>query len=203
MSVRIDIDDVRSAYRRHSSFYDFLFGPLFQTSRRQAVEAMACKPGERVLEVGVGTGLSLLLYPPGVRVVGVDLSHEMLEKARPRARQTGAGLAVMDAGQLGFADCSFDKVVAMYVASVVPDPPQLVEEMRRVCRSREGLFFVNHFESPSPLIAAGEKLAAPLAGWLGFRPDFSFDRFVRASRLEVVTRAPAGPFGYWTFLRAR
>jgi phosphatidylethanolamine/phosphatidyl-N-methylethanolamine N-methyltransferase len=203
MSARIDIADIRSAYRRHSRFYDVSFGALLQSSRVRVVERMRCRRGERVLEVGVGTGLSLPLYPKGVRVVGVDLSEEMLALARPRAEEAGAGLAVMDAERLAFADDSFDKVVAMYVASVVPHPERLVDEMRRVCRPSAGLFFVNHFESESPIVAAGERLLAPFAGVLGFRPDFSFDGFVRAGRLEVIEREPAGPLGYWTFLRAR
>ena len=203
MSARIDIDDVRSAYRRHSRFYDASFGALLQSSRVRVVERMRCRRGERVLEVGVGTGISIPLYPKGVHVVGVDLSEEMLAQARPRAEEAGAGLAVMDAERLAFADGSFDKVVAMYVASVVPHPGRLVAEMRRVCRSSDGLFFVNHFASASPIVAAGERLFAPLAGVLGFRPDFSFDGFVRDGQLEVVEREPAGPLGYWTFLRAR
>ena len=201
MSVRIEIDDVRSAYRRHSWFYDAWSGPLLQSSRRRVVERMGCRPGDRVLEVGVGPGISLPLYPKGVEVVGVDLSEEMLAKARPRAGETGAGLAVMDAEHMAFADRSFDKVVAMYVASVVPDPARLVEEMRRVCRSPGGLYFVNHFESDSAVVAAGERMFAPLARVIGFRPDFSFDGFVRASGLQVVEREPAGPLGYWTFPR--
>ena len=194
---------VENVYDKLAIIYDLIFGPTLHPGRLKAIERMNIQPGERVLEVGVGTGISIPLYPKGVHVVGVDLSEEMLAQARPRAEETGAGLAVMDAERLAFADGSFDKVVAMYVASVVPHPDRLVAEMRRVCRSSDGLFFVNHFASASPIVAAGERLLAPLAGVLGFRPDFSFDGFVRDGQLEVVEREPAGPLGYWTFLRAR
>ena len=199
----ITTDDVRIAYQRHSHVYDALFGPVLQPGREQAIRRMECLPGERVLEVGVGTGLSLPLYPWGVRVVGVDLSMPMLGKARPRAAETGVGIAAMDAGQLGFADATFDKVVAMYVASVVPDPAALVREMRRVCRSDDGLYFVNHFATTRPLLGAVERLLVPLSRKLGFRPDFSFEGFLAGTGLEVVERWPVGPLGYWSLLHAR
>jgi phosphatidylethanolamine/phosphatidyl-N-methylethanolamine N-methyltransferase len=199
----IRLDDVRSAYERHSHFYDALFGPVLQLGREQAIDRMACVPGDRVLEVGVGTGLSLPLYPWGVHVVGVDLSLPMLRKARRRAAGGRASLAAMDAGTMGFADGSFDKVVAMYVASVVPDPAALVSEMRRVCRSDDGLYFVNHFGSSNAVLAGAERALAPLSRVVGFRPDFSLDGFVSDTKLEVVETSPAGPFGYWTFLRGR
>jgi phosphatidylethanolamine/phosphatidyl-N-methylethanolamine N-methyltransferase len=199
----IRLEDVRSAYERHSHCYDSFFGPLLHLGRVQTLEAMSCSPGERVLEVGVGTGLSLPLYPAGVRVVGVDLSLPMLEKALPRARDGRAMVAAMDAARLGFADGSFDKVVAMYVASVVPDPAALVAEMRRVCRSDDGLYFVNHFQSSNAVVAGAERFVAPLSRVLGFKPDFSLDGFLADAGLEVVERRPAGPLGYWTYLRAR
>jgi phosphatidylethanolamine/phosphatidyl-N-methylethanolamine N-methyltransferase len=199
----IRLEDVRSAYERHSHFYDSFFGPVLHLGRVQTVEAMRCAPGERVLEVGVGTGLSLPMYPKGVRVVGIDLSIPMLGKALPRANERGAGLAAMDAARLGFADGSFDKVVAMYVASVVPDPTALAAEMRRVCRTEDGLYFVNHFQSANSAVAIAERTFAPLSRLLGFRPDFSLDGFLSDAGLDVVERRPAGPFGYWTYLQAR
>jgi phosphatidylethanolamine/phosphatidyl-N-methylethanolamine N-methyltransferase len=199
--MEITTEDVRIAYQRHSYIYDAVFGPVLQAGREQAIRRMGCLPGERVLEVGIGTGLSIPLYPWGVRVVGVDLSMPMLRKARPRAG--AVNLAAMDAGRLAFSDASFDKVVAMYVASVAPDPAALVREMRRVCRSDDGLYFVNHFSTTRPLLGAVERLFAPLSRMLGFRPDFSLARFVAETGLEVVERRPVGPLGYWSFLRAR
>jgi phosphatidylethanolamine/phosphatidyl-N-methylethanolamine N-methyltransferase len=201
--MEITTNDVRIAYQRHSYIYDAVFGPVLHTGREQAIRRMGCLPGERVLEVGVGTGLSLSLYPWGVRVVGVDLSTPMLGRARARAAEAGAGLAAMDAERMAFPDASFDKVVAMYVASVVPDPAALVREMRRVCRSDDGLYFVNHFRTTRPLLGTVERLFAPLSRTLGFRPDFSLEGFLAGAGLEVVERRPVGPLGYWSFLRAR
>ena len=199
--MEITTEDVRIAYRRHSHVYDAVFGPVLQAGREQAIRRMGCLPGERVLEVGVGSGLSIPLYPWGVRVVGVDLSMPLLRKARARAG--AVNLAAMDAGRLAFSDASFDKVVAMYVASVTPDPAALVREMRRVCRSDDGLYFVNHFSTTRPLLGDVEQLFAPLSRMLGFRPDFSLARFVAETGLEVVEHRSVGPLGYWSFLRAR
>jgi phosphatidylethanolamine/phosphatidyl-N-methylethanolamine N-methyltransferase len=201
--MEITTDDVRIAYHRHSHIYDAVFGPVLHAGREQAIRHMRCLPGERVLEVGVGTGLSLPLYPWGVRVVGVDLSMSMLRRARPRAVEAGAGLAAMDAERMAFPDASFDKVVAMYVASTVPDPAALAREMRRVCRSDDGLYFVNHFATTRPVLGAIERLFAPLSRTLGFRPDFSLEGFLAGAGLEVLEREPVGPLGYWSLLRAR
>src|SRR5262245_59955894 len=201
--MEITAKDVRIAYRRHSHTYDAVFDSVLHAGREQAIRRMNCLPGERVLEVGVGTGLSLPLYPWGVRVVGVDLSMPMLRRAHDRADEAGAGLAAMDAERMAFPDASFEKVVAMYVASAVPDPAALVREMRRVCRSDDGLYFVSHFRTTRPLLGAVEQLFTPLSRTLGFRPDFSLEGFLAGAGLEVVERHPVGPLGYWSFLRAR
>jgi len=129
---------------------------------------MDCGPGERILEVGVGTGLSLPLYPENVSVVGIDISRHMLDQARVRQARSGldnvAELMVMDAENMGFKDDSFDKVVAMYVASVVPDPGRLVDEMRRVCKPGGQIFMVNHFHSRNPGVGVRAILASMRAG---------------------------------------
>ena len=132
------IDTVKTAYRRYAGFYDALFGPVLQAGRKAVIEALDCKPGHRVLEVGVGTGLALDLYPAGVRVVGIDVSREMLDKARRRVAKRGfthvEALLEMDAEAMSFADASFDRIVAMYVLPVVPDPGRLLTELHRVCK---------------------------------------------------------------------
>jgi phosphatidylethanolamine/phosphatidyl-N-methylethanolamine N-methyltransferase len=202
----VAIDDVQAAYKRHSVFYDLYCGALLQPGREKAIARMGCRPGDRVLEVGVGTGLSLPLYPRGVRVTGIDVSGPMLRQAeerRRRERLEDVSLCEMDGERLAFADDSFDKVVAMYVASVVPHPARLVAEMRRVCRDEDGLFFLNHFHSDNPLVGRAERLLAPLSGVLGFRPDFALDDFVDRAGLEIVDLSPAGHFGYWKLLQAR
>lgn len=151
-------------------------------------------------EVGVGTGLSLPLYPSSGRVAGIDVAAGMLECARARcARQWlshVAALLKMDAEALALPDDRFDKVVAMYVASVVPHPKKMVDEMRRVCRDGGELFIVNHSRNRNALIGAVERGLAPLAGRMGFHPDFCLDTFVRDCGFERAERFAVDLFGY-------
>lgn len=203
----MDIQAIERAYRRYARFYDVCFGAVFQPGRRAVVDRMDCAPGERILEVGVGTGLSLPLYPQDVSVVGIDISRDMLEQARARRARGGlrnvAGLMVMDAERMAFEDDSFDKVVAMYVASVVPDPERLVDEMRRVCKPGGRIFMVNHFHSDNRLLGGVERLLAPLSKQLGFRPDFSLDRFLGATGLDAGSILPVNFFDFSTMVEAR
>ena len=133
----MQIEAVKTAYRRYARIYDMVFGAVLQPGRRAVLETLKLKPGDRVLEVGVGTGLSLPLYPRDVRITGIDVSNEMLERARARVARAGLknvdALVEMDAEDMTFPDASFDKVVAMYVVSVVPNPAKLLEELHRVC----------------------------------------------------------------------
>jgi len=203
----MDIDVIRKVYRRYARGYDLYFGTLLQPGRQAVVARMDCRPGERILEVGIGTGLSLSLYPPGVVVTGIDLSEEMLMRARARrAREQWehvVGLWLMDAERMQFADDSFDKVVAMYVASVTPHPARLVSEMRRVCRPEGKLFIVNHFQNANPIVSGMERLISPLSRLMGFHPDFSLEHFIQETRLEVTQRIPVNMLGYWTLLQCR
>lgn len=202
----MDIDAIRKSYRRYAESYDLYFGAVFQPGRQAVIEQLNCRPGDRILEVGVGTGISLSLYPPGVRITGIDVSAEMLDRAHARKQReqlANVELHEMDAEAMSFADDSFDKVVAMYVASVVPNPQRMVDEMRRVCRPTGELFIVNHFHSNHPLLSRCEKMVAPLSRLVGFRPDFSLDEFVRDTDLDVLQRTPVNLMGYWTLLRAR
>lgn len=205
----MDIAAIELAYRRYArfNFYYVCFGAVFQPGRRAIVDRMACSPGERILEVGVGTGLSLPLYPRNVSVVGIDISRAMLDQARARlargGRESAAQLMVMDAENMAFPDDSFDKVVAMYVASVVPDPARLVDEMRRVCKPGGKIFIVNHFHSANPLLRSVERLLAPLSKQLGFRPDFSLDRFLGQTGLDAMNISPVNLFDFSTMVEAR
>lgn len=205
--ARLDIDAVRRAYRRYAGSYDLYFGPIMQRGRRAAAKLMNCQPGEKILEVGVGTGLSLDLYPRFVEVTGVDISVEMLNKARSRKERLGLDHVVelreMDAERMQYPDHSFDKVAAIYVASVVPQPIRLVDEMRRVCKPGGEIFFLNHFRSRNRVIAGIERLLAPLSRLLGFHPDLSLDTFIQDTQLEVIDQNEANMFGYWMLIRAR
>ena len=172
----MQIESVKAAYRRYAAVYDAVFGPVLQPGRKAVVQALGLRPGDRVLEVGVGTGLSLPLYPRDVRVTGIDVSREMLEKARRRVARRRLGhvdaLLEMDAERMTFPDATFDKVVAMYVVSVVERPAKLLEELHRVCRPHGEIYLVNHVRSDNRFIAAVEKGLARFSDKLGFHPDF-------------------------------
>ncbi len=201
----MNLEAVQKTYKRYAPQYDLLFGAIFHPGRKAVIESLECQPGEAVLEVGVGTGLSLPLYDKSVKVTGIDISEHMLEIARKRkARQKldNVELYVMNAQEMEFPDDSFDKVVAMYVASVVPDPVALVEEMRRVCKPGGQLIFVNHFNSSNPVISRIEKWLEPLANTLGFHPGFSMDEFLARTNLKPEQTIPVNLFGYWQLLRA-
>lgn len=202
----MDLEAIRKSYRRYAQIYDLYFGAVFQPGRKAVIGLMDCQPGDDILEVGVGTGISLSLYPNNVHICGIDVSAEMLAKARhrkQRERLNHVELHEMDAENMSFADNSFDKVVAMYVASVVPNPKRFVDEMSRVCKPGGEMYFVNHFHSANPIIARLEKLAAPLSKLMGFHPDFSLDDFIRDTELDVVDKTRVNLMGYWTLLRAR
>jgi len=201
----VNLEDALRAYRGYAPAYDVLFGPVFHPGRRAAVALANYRPRQRVLEVGVGTGLSLSYFRPDARVVGIDLSPEMLAKARRRiARRPPAAdveLMLMDAQELRFPDNSFDVVLALYIASVVPDPARLGAELRRVCVPGGRIVLVNHFTSGNPLVRGFERGLGRLAGWLGFQADFPLEDFVEAAQLDVREVSPSNIFGYWRLLR--
>jgi phosphatidylethanolamine/phosphatidyl-N-methylethanolamine N-methyltransferase len=201
----MDLHDTIRTYRLFSGSYDIVFGPVFHPGRKDAVRIANDRPGQRILEVGVGTGLSLPHFRPDSRVTGIDVSAEMLAKAQRRARRLGlahvAGLHVMDAENLEFPDSSFDAVLALYVASVVPNPARFAAEMRRVCISGGTIVVVNHFTSENPLVRFMEKRLARLARHIGFHSDFPFDAFRRDSRLSIREVKRSNLFGYWKLLR--
>jgi phosphatidylethanolamine/phosphatidyl-N-methylethanolamine N-methyltransferase len=197
-------DAVKAAYRRYASVYDALFGPVLQPGRKAVIEALGCRPGERVLEVGVGTGLSLPLYPAHVRVTGIDVSREMLEKARVRVRRRQLAnveaLSEMDAEAMDFPDASFDKVVAMYVVSVVEQPANLLRELHRVCKPQGEIFIVNHVRSTNRLLGAVEKGLARFSEQLGFHPDFELSALVNGTAaLEHISNVNF----FWKVMRVR
>jgi phosphatidylethanolamine/phosphatidyl-N-methylethanolamine N-methyltransferase len=206
-NIDLDIKAIKTAYRRYAQVYDFYFGAIFNPGRRSVIERMNLVAGERILEVGVGTGLSLPIYPCNVKITGIDISPEMLDQARKRKEKCNLNhvetLDIMDAEAMDFPDDSFDKVVAMYVASVVPNPMRLINEMKRVCKPEGEIFIVNHFRNGNPLIGKIECMVAPLSKHLGFRPNFCLEEFIEDTSLELIEKSPVNMFGYWTLLRAR
>ena len=200
----MQIDSVKAAYRRYAGVYDAVFGPVLQPGRKAVVQALGLRSGDRVLEVGVGTGLSLPLYPREVRITGIDVSHEMLDKARQRVarrRLTNVdALLEMDAERMTFPDASFDKIVAMYVVSVVERPAKLLEELHRVCRPHGEIYLVNHVRSDNRFIAAVEKGLARFSDKLGFHPDFELrDMVGDAGELTELSRINF----FWKVMRLR
>ena len=203
----MEIEDIKSAYHRYAPLYDIVFGPVLHPGRKLIIEALDCRPGERILEVGVGTGLSLPLYPKDVRVTGIDISAAMLNKARQRIARAGLqhvdGVLEMNGEDMCFDDSSFDKVVAMYVVSVTPNPTRLVDEMCRVCKASGDIVIVNHFSSKNLLVKALEKRLAALSAVAGFRPNMDLEEFLCITRLEVISTNKANIFGYWKVLHCR
>ena len=200
----MQIEAVKAAYRRYAGVYDAVFGPVLQPGRRAVLEALGLRAGDRVLEVGVGTGLSLPLYPRGVRVTGIDVSREMLDKARGRVARRGLGnveaLLEMDAEAMTLPDASFDKVVAMYVVSVVENPARLLQELHRVCKPDGEIFLVNHVRSDNPIIGAVEKGLARFSDKLGFHPDFQLSEILDPSHeISEVSRINF----FWKVMRVR
>lgn len=200
-------ESIKAAYRRYAAVYDILFGRLFAPGRQATVQMVNRRPGQRILEVGVGTGLSLPFYRADSSVFGIDLSIEMLEKARARVERDGLvhvhGLLEMDVQQMAFADASFDSVVGMYVASVVSDAGRMLAEMRRVCVPDGDIILVNHFTSPHPVLRAAEMATAPLSGLIGFRPHFELDALLDKARMHLVEVRSVNLFGYWRLVRFR
>lgn len=195
---------IKRAYRHYSRYYDLVFGAIFHPGRQTAIEHLHCEPGDRILEVGVGTGLSLSIYPTDVKVTGIDLSSDMLARAKTKVAEEKLthveALMQMDAQQMTFPDNSFDKVVAMYVASVVPDPAALVKEIRRVCKPGGKIIFLNHFQNQNPVVRGIEGVLQPLAKYLGFNPDFPMSEFLEKTGLQVTTAIPVNLLDYWTVL---
>ena len=201
----LDADAVRAAYRRWAGVYDAVFGGVSSVARGRAVALVNSLPGREVLEVGVGTGLALPRYLPDKRITGIDLSAEMLEQARKRAVQLGLAsveaLHVMDAEATEFADDSFDTAVAMFVASVVPQPRKLLAEMRRVVRPGGNILFVNHFAAEKGPRWWIEWAMAPASRALGWHPDFAKEALFVPEDLARVSITQVPPLGIFTLVR--
>ena len=186
----VENDFVEAVYDKLAKVYDLTFGPTLHPGRLQAIQRMNIQPGERVLEVGVGTGINLSLYPRQATVTGIDFSSSMLEKARERAARKGLRsmrLLQMDAADLKFADDSFDIVYAPYLISVVPDPVKVAQEMRRVCRPGGRIIFLNHFLSPNLVLSRMERMISPFTIHIGFKADLDLPAFLAQAELQPVS----------------
>jgi phosphatidylethanolamine/phosphatidyl-N-methylethanolamine N-methyltransferase len=209
-TVSTDIDNVMvtKAYARWAPVYDLVFGPVFEQGRRAAITA-AERVGGRILEVGVGTGISLPDYNRSCKLVGVDISEPMLRKAQSRVRSLRLSnvevLSVMDAKNLAFPENFFDAVVAQYVITAVPDPEGTLDEFVRVLKPGGELILVNHIGAEKGLRKLSELAFAPLARRLGWRPEFPWARLVdwaaKHGGVTLAERRPMPPMGHFSLIR--
>jgi len=204
----MDRDQVAEAYGRWAPVYDLVFGPVFRQGRRAAVVA-AERIGGRVLEVGVGTGLSLADYGKRTRVVGIDISEPMLDKARKRVAAEGLthveALEVMDAENLAIPDGAFDVVVAQYVVTAIPNPEKALDEFVRVLRPGGEIIITTRVGAETGLRGTLEKWLMPLTSRLGFRTEFAWSRYEqwanRSCSVRLVERRALPPLGHFWLLR--
>jgi phosphatidylethanolamine/phosphatidyl-N-methylethanolamine N-methyltransferase len=204
----LDKETITKAYARWAPVYDIVFGAVFERGRAAAIEA-AERIGGRILEVGVGTGISLPDYSSANRICGVDISQPMLEKAMERVSKLNLshveGLWVMDAERLGFPDDSFDVVVAQYVVTTVPNPEATLDEFARVLKPGGEIILVSRVGAEAGMRKALEKWFAPAARKLGWRTEFSWRRYAQWANghptVEVVERRDMPPFGHFSLIR--
>jgi phosphatidylethanolamine/phosphatidyl-N-methylethanolamine N-methyltransferase len=208
MGADFDQATIAKAYARWAPVYDLVFGAVFERGRTAAIAA-AERIGGRILEVGVGTGISLPDYARHNRLIGVDISAPMLRKAQERViaqRLTHVqGLAVMDATRLAFPDAAFDVVVAQYVITAVPHPEETLDEFARVLRPGGEIVLVNHLGAETGSRRTFERCFAPVARRLGWRPEFPWGRLAawaeRRSEIRLVERRPMPPLGHFSLIR--
>jgi ubiquinone/menaquinone biosynthesis C-methylase UbiE len=201
---------MEKAYARWAPIYDALCGPIFENGRRAAAAA-AREVGGRILEIGVGTGLSFDDYDATTEITGIDLSEPMIARARERLASGRypyvRDLRVMDASDLQFPDATFDCVVGQFVITLVEDPEKVLSECARVLRPGGQIILVNHLYSERGLAAAVERLFANRARGLGLRPEFPFARLAAWAEshggAELIGRHKIPPFGVYTLVRFR
>ena len=210
MAADISRAGVEKAYGRWAPVYDLVFGKVFDAGRQSTI-AEADRIGGRILDVGVGTGLSLSDYSRTTKICGVDISEPMLRKAQQRVRAQKLTnvetLAVMDAKNLAFRDGFFDAVVAQYVITAVPDPEATLDDFVRVLKPGGELILVNHIGAESGPRKIFELAFAPLARRLGWRPEFPWERLekwsARHGGVTLAERRAMPPMGHFSLIRYR
>jgi phosphatidylethanolamine/phosphatidyl-N-methylethanolamine N-methyltransferase len=208
MGTEFSNDTIEKAYARWAPIYDFVFGALFARARRSAAEA-AERVGGRILEVGVGTGISFPDYARATRLVGVDLSEPMLRKAQAKVAELRLanveGLSVMDAERMAFPDSSFDVIVAQLVVTTVPNPEATLDEFVRVLKPGGEIVLVSRVGADKGPRRVIEQWLTPLTGFLGWRLEFPWARYERwiagRSGVRVIERRSMPPFGHFSLIR--
>jgi phosphatidylethanolamine/phosphatidyl-N-methylethanolamine N-methyltransferase len=195
---------VQRAYELYAPVYDLVFDWIFAPGRAAAVKHLAPRPNDSVLEVGIGTGLNLPLYPPACRLTGIDLSQEMLDKAIERVQtlaMPNVTLKVMDATAMDFGDDEFDRAVATYTISAVPDPVAVLREMRRVVKPGGLIVILNHFRSQRRLVGCFEDLVAPLCTRLGWKSNLALGPLLRQVGFTAELIAKVNMFNGWRLVK--
>lgn len=184
----LKVEDIKKIYSGYSNVYDLIFKRFFYPRQKHVINSMNIKEGDKVLDVGVGTGLSLPLYPKHCEVTGIDLSPEMLEQAEKKVKKYNLShvkLLEMDASSLSFNDDTFDHVIATFVISVVPDPVKVISEMKRVNKKDGRLVIVNHFQSTNKFFAKIEEFVSPVCTKLGWRSNLALEELVENADLKI------------------
>ena len=208
MATELDKHTIAQAYALWAPFYDLVFGAVFEQGRHAAIHA-AERIGGRILEVGVGTGMSLPHYAPTSRLVGVDLSEPMLRKAQRRVAELGLrnveGLVLMDAERLAFPDASFDVIVAQHVITTVPHPEATLDELARVLKPGGEIVLISRVGAETGLRGAIEQCFTPLTHKLGWRLEFPWSRYTNWAGgphgVRLIERRPMPPFGHFSLIR--
>lgn len=198
--MSLKTEEIKKIYGGYSEAYDFIFKGFFYPRIKHAIETMHIKQGDKILDVGVGTGLSLPLFPKNCSVTGIDLSADMLKEARKKVETFGLrhiSLIEMDAAHLAFEDDTFDHVISTHVISVVPDPIKVMAEIKRVCKKEGNIVLVNHFQSPNKYIAKFDELISPITKKVGWRTDLSLERLIREADLDVREQYKLNKIDLW------
>ncbi|WP_420557066.1 class I SAM-dependent methyltransferase [Roseovarius sp.] len=199
----MDIEAVKTSYARWAPVYDRTFGAVTNVGRKRAVDYINARSGS-VLEVGVGTGLSLEHYGPETQISGIDFSEDMLAKARDKVERLNLEhvreLRQMDARDLDFPDNHFDTVAAMHVLSVVPEPERVMREIGRVCKPGGKVVITNHFVRKTGALSVLERVLAPVANVIGWHSDFEIETVLGSECLRLDEQRPLPPLGMMTFL---
>jgi phosphatidylethanolamine/phosphatidyl-N-methylethanolamine N-methyltransferase len=195
---------VKRAYKLYAPAYDFVFDWIFHPGRERAMHLLDVKRNDHILEVGIGTGLNLPLYPTHCHITGIDLSEEMLEKAQDKIIELGlisVTLKVMDATVMDFGDSEFDSALATYTISAVPDPVGVLREMRRVVKPGGSIVLLNHFRSDRRVVGQLEDLVSPVCTRLGWKSNLPFEPLLKQVGLIPDISTKVNLFNGWRLIK--